>query len=238
FAISACRGDQAPSRRKESTKAVRKKAEAWQEVYITPSANDKQALCELYGAISELQNAHPDGLFIIAGDFNHANLKSLLPKFHQHVDFATKGVNALDLVYTNIPGAYHVEPRTHLGYSDHISVMVIPAYRLLIRCSKPVLKQVKTWLEGAISALQDCFECTDWNMFREAATNGDTTDLEEYMSSVISYISKCIDDVTISKSITTRSNQKPWMTAKVCALLKSSDCLQSWRQGCPKNSTG
>ncbi|KAK3507471.1 hypothetical protein QTP70_025843, partial [Hemibagrus guttatus] len=51
----------------------------------------------------------------------------------------------------------------------------------------------------------------------------DTTDLEEYMSSVTSYISKCIDDVTISKSITTRSNQKPWMTAKVCALLKSRD---------------
>ncbi|KAK3517034.1 hypothetical protein QTP70_032526, partial [Hemibagrus guttatus] len=131
-----------------------------------------------------------------------------------HVDFATKGVNALDLVYTNIPGAYHVEPRTHLGYSDHISVMVIPACRLLVRRSKPVLKEVKTWLEGAISALQDCFECTDWNMFREAATNGDTTDLEEYMSSVISYISKCIDDVTISKSITTGSNQKSWMTAK------------------------
>ncbi|KAK3511415.1 hypothetical protein QTP70_007327 [Hemibagrus guttatus] len=57
----------------------------------------------------------------------------------------------------------------------------------------------------------------------EAATNGDTTDLDEYSSSVTSYISKCIDDVTISKSITTRSNQKPWMTAKVCALLKSRD---------------
>ncbi|KAK3527280.1 hypothetical protein QTP86_018608 [Hemibagrus guttatus] len=64
------------------------------------------------------------------------------------------------------------------------------------------------------TALEDCFECTDWDMFREAATNGDTTDLEEYMSSVTSYISKCIDDVTISKSINTRSNQKLWMIAK------------------------
>ncbi|KAK3548823.1 hypothetical protein QTP70_020713 [Hemibagrus guttatus] len=99
----------------------------------------------------------------------------------------------------------------------------VQAYRPLVRHSKPVLKQVKTWPEGAISALQDCFECTDWDMFREAATNGDTTDLEEHTSSVTSYISKCIDDVTISKSITTRSNQKLWMTAKVCALLKSRD---------------
>ncbi|KAK3559952.1 hypothetical protein QTP86_030315, partial [Hemibagrus guttatus] len=77
--------------------------------------------------------------------------------------------------------------------------------------------------EGAISALQDCFECTDWDMFREAATNGDTTDLEEYTSSVTSYISKCIDDVTLSKSITTHSNQKPWITIKERVLLKSRD---------------
>ncbi|KAK3534836.1 hypothetical protein QTP86_026664, partial [Hemibagrus guttatus] len=100
---------------------------------------------------------------------------------------------------------------------------MIRSYRPLIRRSKSVLKLVKTWPEGTISALQDCFECTDWDMFREAATNGDTTDLEEYTSSVTSYISKCIGDVTISKSITTHSNQKPWMTAKVRALLKSRD---------------
>ncbi|KAK3507001.1 hypothetical protein QTP70_034973 [Hemibagrus guttatus] len=165
----------------------------------------------------------PDGLFIIGGDFNHANLKSVLCKFHQHVDFATRGVNALDLVYTNIPSMYCAEPWPHLSYSYHISVMLIPAYRPLVRRSKPVLKLVKTWPEGAISALQDCFECTDWNMFREAATNGDTTDLEEYTSSVTSYISKCIDDMTISKSLTTHSNQKPRMIAKVRTLIKSRD---------------
>ncbi|KAK3557674.1 hypothetical protein QTP70_033516, partial [Hemibagrus guttatus] len=97
-------------------------------VYIPLSANAKEALCELYGAISELQNAHPNGLFLIAGDFNHVNLKSVLPKFHQYVDFATRGTNTLDLVYTNIPGAYRAEPWPHLCYSDHISVMLIPAY--------------------------------------------------------------------------------------------------------------
>ncbi|KAK3507128.1 hypothetical protein QTP70_007960 [Hemibagrus guttatus] len=40
-----------------------------------------------------------------------------------------------------------------------------------------------------------------------------------------SYIGKCIDDVTVSKTITTRSNQKPWMTAEVHALLKSRDSV-------------
>ncbi|KAK3514210.1 hypothetical protein QTP70_009469 [Hemibagrus guttatus] len=39
-------------------------------------------------------------------------------------------------------------------------------------------------------------------MSREAATNGETTDLEEYTSSVTSYISKCIDDVAVSNFYT------------------------------------
>ncbi len=37
------------------------------------------------------------------------------------------------------------------------------------------------------------------------------------------YIKKCIDDVTVTKTITTRANQKPWMTAEVYGLLKTRD---------------
>ncbi|KAK3552753.1 hypothetical protein QTP86_022162, partial [Hemibagrus guttatus] len=73
---------------------------------------------------------------------------------------------------------------------------------------------VKTWLAGVTSALQDRFECTDWNMFREAATNSDSINLEEYTTSVTSYIGKRIDDMTVSKTITTHSNRKPWMNAE------------------------
>ncbi|KAI5085387.1 hypothetical protein C0J45_23135, partial [Silurus meridionalis] len=47
--------------------------------------------------------------------------------------------------------------------------------------------------------------------------------LEEYTSTVTSYISKCVDDVTIFKTITTRSNQKLWMTANVHVPLKQRD---------------
>ncbi len=38
-------------------------------VYIPPCANAKDALRELYSAISEQQTNNPDGFFIIAGDF-------------------------------------------------------------------------------------------------------------------------------------------------------------------------
>ncbi|KAI5099295.1 hypothetical protein C0J45_11434 [Silurus meridionalis] len=89
--------------------------------------------------------------------------------------------NMLNVVYRNVLEAFLAKPRPHLGYSDHISVM---------------------------SALEDCFKCTDWDMFMEAATNSDFTNLEKSTSSVTTYIGKCINDITIFKTITTRSNQK------------------------------
>ncbi|KAL0160672.1 hypothetical protein M9458_044397, partial [Cirrhinus mrigala] len=147
-------------------------------VYIPPCTNAKDALRELYSAISEQQTNNPDGFFIIAGDFNHANLKSVLPKFYQHVNFATRGNNTLDLVYTTNKNAYRAEPRPHLGYSDHISVMLIPAYRPLLKLTKPVQKQITVWPDNATSA-QDCFQDTDWNMFKEAATYNNQTERDK-----------------------------------------------------------
>ncbi len=198
-------------------------------VYIPPCANAKDALRELYSAISEQQTNNPDGFFIIAGDFNHANLKTVLPKFYQHVNFATRGNNTLDFVYTTGKNAYKAEPRPHLGYSDHISVMLIPAYRPLLKLAKPVQKLITIWPNDATSTLQDCFQCTDWNMFKEAATYNNHTDLHEYTETVTAYIKKCIDDVTVTKTITTRANQKPWMTAEVRGLLKTRD--EAFRSG-------
>ncbi|KAL0152967.1 hypothetical protein M9458_051720 [Cirrhinus mrigala] len=62
---------------------------------------------------------------------------------------------------------------------DHISVMLIPAYRPLLKLTKPVQKEITVWPDDATSTLQDCFQCTDWNMFREAATYNNHTDLHD-----------------------------------------------------------
>ncbi|KAI2645345.1 hypothetical protein H4Q32_028858 [Labeo rohita] len=138
-------------------------------VYIPPCANAKDALHELYSAISEQQTNNPDGFFIIA------------------------------------------------------------AYRPLLKLTKPVQKQITVWPDSVTSALQDCFQDTDWNMFKEAATYNNHTDLQEYRETVTAYIKKCIDDVTVTKTITTRANQKPWMTAEVHGLLKIQD--EAFRSG-------
>lgn len=96
----------------------------------------------------------------------------------------------------------------------------MPAFRPLVKVVKPVLKQVRVWPDGSSEALQDCFSTTDWNMFREAATHNNSTDIQEYSDTVSAYITKCIDDVTVLKTITIRANQKPWLTGEVHKLLK------------------
>ncbi len=148
-------------------------------VYIPPNSNNNtsEALNDLYLHISEQQTAHPDAFLILAGDFNHADLKSVFPKIYQHVDFPTRGKNTLDFVYTTQRGAYKALPLPHLGASDHITVMLMPAYRPLVKVIKPIHKQIQVWPEGSSEALQDCFDNTDWNMFKQAATYNNTTDL-------------------------------------------------------------
>lgn len=136
-------------------------------VYIPPSSNNSdrnKALSELYHAICEQQTTHPDGFLIVAGDFNHADLKSMLLKTHQHVNFSTRGNNTLDQVYTTHKGGYRGSPLPHIGLSDYTTVMLIPAYRPRVKAIKTVLKQVQMWPDITTYALQDCFDTTGWDM--------------------------------------------------------------------------
>ncbi|XP_059825173.1 uncharacterized protein LOC132393795 [Hypanus sabinus] len=196
-------------------------------VNVAPSANAEananEAVGGLHEAISELLTTHPDSFVVIAGDFNHTSLKTVFPKFLQYVDFKTRADNTLDLVYTNTPQAYKAAPRPHLGHSDHISVMLTPAYKPLLKHVRAEKRQRRVWPKGAASALQDCFLHTDWDIFKTAASYDDHTDIEEYAEEVISYIAKCTEDVTVMKTFTARGYKKPWMTTEVRSLLKARD---------------
>lgn len=182
-------------------------------VYIPPDANASIALGYLHSAISKQENTYPKAAHIIAGDFNHADLKSVLPKFEQHIKCATRGENTLDKAYSNIKKGFRATPLPHLGQSDHLSIHLAPAYTPLRRKAQPTTRTVKTWPEGASSQLQDCFERTNWDIFGNQ-------DLEEYTSTVLFYIQNCVDNVTVDKLIRVYPNQKPWMTKEVQTLLK------------------
>ncbi|XP_037389126.1 uncharacterized protein LOC119262214 [Pygocentrus nattereri] len=129
-----------------------------------------------------------------------------------------RGNNTLDRVYTNVRDAYRAFPRPHLGLSDHISIMLAPAYHPPLRRSKPTQKTITVWPSDGNAVLQDCFSCTDWQVFREAAECEGELDLEEYTSAVLGYISKCTEDVT-----TTKAERRGAFSAE-----RQGCCLQVW----------
>lgn len=67
-----------------------------------------------------------------------------------------------------------------------------------------------------------CFDRTQRDIFRQAATYDSGLDLKEYNEqSVISYIGKCIEGATVVKTSKCHNNEKPWMCADVRLLLKA-----------------
>ncbi len=132
-------------------------------VYIAPSANVTEAMEVLHDIISTQQTAHPDAFFIAAGDYNQASLKTVLPKFHQHVNFATRGSNTLDLVYTNIKDSYRAAPLAHVGNSDHRAVLLTPRYRPRVKQAKAeierlVMQHIKSCLPANLDPLQFAYK--------------------------------------------------------------------------------
>lgn len=166
-------------------------------VYVPPQATASDALKELHNSVSLLQNKHPEVLCVVVGDFNQVDLWDILPTFHQHVNITTRGGNTLDKVFTNRRGVYRVAARPQLGASDHISLLLAPAYCPVAKSKNTVTKTFSMWPGSAVPMLQDCFEITDW----QGAVSESGVDLEEYTSSVLGYIRKCMEDVTISRMV-------------------------------------
>ena len=69
-------------------------------VYVPPHADNNTALEELYGVIDRTETSRPEAAFIVAGDFNTANMKKVLSKYYQHISCPTRGGNILDHVYS------------------------------------------------------------------------------------------------------------------------------------------
>ena len=166
-------------------------------VYIPPQVDKATALDELYEIINSLENVHPEAAFIVVGDFNRANMKKVLPKYHQHIDFFTRGDQTLDHCYTAFRDSYKPLHCPAFGKADHTSILLLPAYRQKLKQVRPVARTVHQWSDESVATLQDCFDTTDWLMFREAADG----DINEYTDTVSSYIQHCIDDVVPKKAV-------------------------------------
>jgi hypothetical protein len=144
-------------------------------VYLPPQtdAGTKTTLNQCNKAISKQEHAHPEAALLLAWHFNAGNLKSFFTTFlpERHRD------------------TYKALPRPPFGKSDHYSILQISAYKTKLM-QEVVTRSMRKWSDDVDATLQDCFASTEWNMFRDSS-NG----TEEFTTSVIIFINKCIDEV-------------------------------------------
>lgn len=172
---------------------------------------------ELYDNISKQENAHPEAVSIVTGDFKNVNFRSMAPKYFQHITINTHGDRVLDHCYSPYWDAYKSLPRPALGKSDHSSILFLPAYRQKLKQEPPTLRTFQTWSDQSDSTLQDCFEHVDWDMFRVASGG----DIEAYSDTVTRFIKKCVKDVVATKTVCVFTNQKPWINSDVRTALSA-----------------
>ncbi len=179
-------------------------------VYIPPQADTSVALSNLHDEISGYINKHPDAACIIAGDFNKANLKKVLPNFHQHISCPTRGLNTLDHCYTPLNNAYKAHSLPAFGKSDHVAIFLTPEYKQRIAREPPVEREVTRWSPHSEATLQASLDDVDWDMFRASSS-----DVSEFTDVAVSFVNTLTEQATETVTIRTFTNQKPWVDRSI-----------------------
>jgi len=71
---------------------------------------------------------HPDVAVVVVWDFNKANLKKVMPNFHQHITCATRG----DHCYTPFKRAFKAASLPPFGKSDHTAIFLLLEYKQIV----------------------------------------------------------------------------------------------------------
>lgn len=129
-------------------------------------------------------------------------------KMYQYVSCPTGRDKTLDLCYGSVKEVYKSLPLSPLGPGDHNCVHLLPTYRTVLKREKVQTKDIKDWTEESVLCLHECFDCTDWDMLKEAC--GD--DLDELADVTCSYATFCRDMIIPCKRVKVYPNNKPWIT--------------------------
>ena len=99
----------------------------------------------------------------------------------------------------------------------NLTIILTSRFRLQVKTkarntSDALNTEVVRWRRCYTTGL---FCSTDWNLFWDSS-NG----IEEYTTSVIGFINKCIDDIVPTVTVHTYPNQKQWITGNIHTELK------------------
>lgn len=164
----------------------------------------------------KLQAVSPDAPNFIMGDFNHVCLKKVLKNYYQYVTCFTRRDKILDRCYGSVRDAYNSVPLPPLGSADHNCVYLLPSYKTVLKRENTRTRDVKVWSEDSILSFQECFSCTDWNIFVHSC--GD--DLDELVDVTCSYMAFCRDMIIPCKRVKIYPNNKPWVSVSVKACIQ------------------
>ncbi len=177
--------------------------------YIPPQPDTGLALSKLHDVLSGYINKHPDAAFIIVGDFNKANLRQVMPNFHQHVSCPTRGPNTLDHCYSPFKNAYKARSLPAFGKSDHAAIFLTPEYKQRLAQEPPVKREVTRWSSHSEAMLQAALDDVDWDMFR--ASSSDVSEFTDVAVSFVNTLYKATEQATETITVRTFPNQKPWV---------------------------
>ena len=160
-----------------------------------------QHICDVTQKLDALSTDAPK---FILGDFNQCKLENCLPTYHQYITCPTRMNKTIDLCYGSVTTAYRSIAKPPIGDSDHNTVHLVPIYKCVLKCAKCVERHVKVWNEDSVARLQGCFDCTNWDVFRDSCDS-----LDELTDVVTSYVSFCVDTVIPVKKSKVFPNNKP-----------------------------
>ena len=84
---------------------------------------------------------------------------------------------------------------------------LLTKYLPVLKPSKPIEKCVRVLDESGLSALQGCFDCTDWSVFVQSCEN-----VDQLNDCVTDYINFCVDIQTREKEVVCCPINKPLIT--------------------------
>jgi len=111
-------------------------------VYIPPQAYTDMALSALHDVLCRHQTQHPDVAVVVPGDFNRANLKKVMPNFHQHIMCAARGEGTLDHCHMPFKRDYKAVSLP-LSKSDHAAFFLLLEYKQWIVREAVVTRDIK-----------------------------------------------------------------------------------------------